>query len=243
MKLVLKSKMCLAVAVIANLSACASTPKLGGDPSLQVTSMSGLPAPRAADVVQNNALYSVGPYDKLSIEVIGIPELSVKEIQVDANGSISVPLAGPVNVSGMTSLQIGQYIANKLRDSYVRDPKVTVNLIETVSHVITVDGKVKRPGVYPVAGGMTLMRSVALAEGIGNDARLNDVVVFRTVDGQRYAALYNLAAIRRGRYPDPAIYANDIIMVGDNASNRLFRDLLTGVPAILTPIIILLTQS
>ena len=87
------------------------------------------------------------------------------------------------------------------------------------------------------------MRSVALAEGISTDARLNDVVVFRTVNGQRFAALYNLGAIRRGRYPDPAIYANDIIMVGDNASSRLFKDIISAVPGILTPIIILLTQT
>ena len=109
--------------------------------------MSDLPAPVAADIAKNNALYSVGPYDKLIIDVMGIPELSVKEIQVDANGSISVPLAGPVNVLGMTSAQVEQYIAARLRQNYVRDPKVTVNLTETVSHAITVDGKVKRPGV------------------------------------------------------------------------------------------------
>ena len=243
MKLAFRSKMWLSVAVLSTVSACATTPKVGGDPSLQVPAMAELPVPEAADVTKPTGLYSVGPYDKLTIDVVGLPELSVKDIQVDANGSISFPLAGPVNVSGMTSAQVEQLIAARLRENYVRDPKVTVNLIESVSHAITIDGEVKRPGMYPVAGGMTLMKSVALAQGTTQDARLNEVVVFRTVGGQRYAALYNLGAIRRGRYPDPTIYANDIVMVGDAASKRLFKDLLTAVPALLTPIVILLTQN
>lgn len=243
MNFVFSAKLCLSAIALAGLSCCVTTPKIGGDPELQVTSMSGLPVPGAGDIARNNSLYTVGPYDKLTIDVWGVSDLSVKEIQVDANGAISVPLAGSMKISGMTSAQIESVIEDRLRHSYVRNPKVSVNLVDTVSHVITVDGSVKRPGVYPVSGGMTLMRSIALAEGVGLDARLNDVVVFRTVDGKRYAALYNLAAIRRGRYPDPDIYANDIVMVGDAASRRLFKDLLTGVPAILTPIVLLLTQG
>jgi len=243
MKLVLKTTLSLSIIALASLSACASNPKIGGDPALQVASTDALPAPGPVDIAKSNNLYTVGPYDKLTIDVWGMSELSIREIRVDANGAISVPLAGPMTVSGMTSSQLERAIEERLRENYIRNPKVSVNLTEMVSHAITVDGSVRRPGVYPVAGGMTLMRSIALAEGIGNDARLDDVVVFRTVDGKRYAALYNLGAIRRGRYPDPAIYANDIVMVGDAASKRLFKDLLTAVPGILTPIVILLTQN
>lgn len=243
MKLVFCIELSISVAVMAILTACASTPNIGGDPALQVSNIADLPVPGPSDLVHGSDLYTVGPYDELAIEVWGMPELSVKDIRVDANGSVSVPLVGPMTVSGLTPGQLKKIIEDRLRANYVRNPKVTVNLTEMVSHAVTVDGSVKRPGVYPIAGGMTLMRSIALAEGVGNDARLNDVVVFRTVDGKRYAALYNLGAIRRGRYPDPAIYANDIVMVGDAASRRLFKDLLTAVPAVLTPIVILLTQG
>ena len=75
---------------------------------------------------------------------------------------------------------------------------MTVNLKETVSQVITVDGQVTEPGLYPVVGRMTLMRAVATAKGLSEFAKLNDVVVFRTVKGQKLAALYDLHAIRRG---------------------------------------------
>jgi polysaccharide export outer membrane protein len=243
MKLVRKATLGLSIIALASLSACASIPKIGGDPALQIASIDALPPPGANDIAKSNNLYTVGPYDKLAIDVWGLSELSVREIRVDANGTISVPMVGPMTVTGMTSSQLEKAIQERLRENHIRNPQVSVNLTEMVSHSITVDGSVKRPGVYPVAGGMTLMRSIAVAEGVVTDARLDDVVVFRTVDGKRYAALYNLGAIRRGRYPDPAIYANDIVMVGDDASRRLFKDLLTAVPAILTPIVILLTQN
>jgi polysaccharide export outer membrane protein len=68
------------------------------------------------------------------------------------------------------------------------------------------------------------------------------VVIFRTIEGQRYAGLYNLKAIRRGTYSDPAVFANDIVVVGDSKARRLFKDLIQVAPALLTPIIILLTR-
>ena len=243
MKFIERSRAYLALAAIAGLTACAGKPQIGGDPTLEVQSLANLPTPKVSDYKKAPGLYSVGPYDKLAIDVWGIPELSVKSIMVDVNGYISFPLAGAVQVAGLNPAQIEQELATRLKESYVRNPRVTVNVVELVSNTITVDGQVRRPGAYPVPNGMTLMQSVALAEGVTNEARLNDVVVFRTVGGQRYAALYNLGAIRRGQYPDPEIYANDIVMVGDAASRRLFKDLLTAVPALLTPIVILLTQN
>jgi polysaccharide biosynthesis/export protein len=134
-------------------------------------------------------------------------------------------------------------LARRLAGNYVRDPQVTVNLEETVSQVVTVDGQVTRPGLYPVIGRMTLMRAVANAGGTAEFARLDDVVVFRTVAGQRYAALYNLRAIRRGVYADPEIFANDIVVVGDSQARRIFRDILQAAPLITTPIIALVQNG
>jgi polysaccharide export outer membrane protein len=119
---------------------------------------------------------------------------------------------------------------------------VTVNLKETTSHVFTIDGQVTQPGSYPVVGTMTLMRAVAAAKGVGDYAKLEDVVVFRTVGGKPLAALYNLAAIRRGLYADPPIYPNDVIIVGDSKARRLFQQLLQIGPLLTTPLILALEQ-
>jgi polysaccharide export outer membrane protein len=115
-------------------------------------------------------------------------------------------------------------------------------LEETTSQVFTVDGQVTQPGSYPAIGNITLMRAVATAKGVGEFARMDDVVVFRTVDGKPLAALYNLGAIRRGIYPDPKIYANDVIIVGDSNARRMFQKFLQVAPLLTTPLILALER-
>lgn len=221
------------------LAGCASTPRLGGDSDLKVYAGTQLPAPDRMDLTAEARPYFVGPFDKLKIDVFGIAELSQREVQVDEAGKISFPPAGSIDVAGKTLAEIEAVLAQHLRASYVRDPQVTATLQQAVSQVITIEGEVKSPGIYPVFGRMTLLRSMALANGVGEFAKLDDVVVFRTVQGQRYAALYNLKAIRHGAQPDPEIYANDIVMVGDSTGRRLFKDVLTLMPLITTPIILI----
>ena len=221
------------------LSACAGRSAIGESSSISVVDNGSLPAPSRADLLAANRPYLIGPFDKLSIDVFGIEELTRKEVQTDASGRISFPLIGVVEASGRTPGELAGIIENRLRGRFIRNPQVTVNLEETVSQVITVDGQVGNPGLYPVVGRMTLMRAVATAGGTAEFAKLNDVVVFRTVEGQQLAGLYNLKAIRRGNYSDPEVFANDVIIVGDSQARRIFKDVLQASPLITTPLIIL----
>lgn len=225
------------------LGACATTQPLRTSEAVTVLPSAELPPPQGSDLFSQDRPYLVGPFDKLKIDVFGIPELSERIVQVDAGGRASFPLAGSFQAAGLTPNQIAEELTRRLAGNYIRDPQVTVNLEETVSQVVTVDGQVVRPGLYPVVGRMTLMRAVATAGGTGEFARLDDVVVFRTVAGQRYAALYNLRAIRRAAYADPEIFANDIVVVGDSQARRLFRDVLQATPLLLTPIVALIQNS
>lgn len=227
--------------VLLSLSACSGQRALGGDAGLVVQS-GPLPAPERSDLVSQDRPYLIGPFDKLTIDVFGIEDLSKKEVQTDAGGRISFPLAGTLEAAGKTPSELEDLIEERLRGKYVRDPQVTVNLKETVSQVITVDGQVKEPGLYPVVGRMTLMRAVATAKGLDEFAKLNDVVVFRTVSGQRMAALYNLEAVRRGAYADPEVFANDVVIVGESKARRIFKDVLQASPLIVTPIVALLQR-
>ena len=222
---------------VALVAACATTPKLGGDPGLKIYQASALPVPDGVDEATGERIYYLGPYDKLSIDVIGIPEISQREVQVDASGKISLPYAGHVEVSGRTTQEVEKLLASSLRASYILDPQVTVNLKESVSQLVTVEGQVARPGLYPTMGHLSLLRAMALAGGTPEYSKLNDVVVFRTVQGQRLAALYDLNQIRHGAYPDPEVFPDDVIMVGDDKARRLFKDVLQALPAALTPII------
>jgi len=235
-------KIALPLLALSLLAGCAGPGQLGGASNVQV--MQGdLPAPDRSDLLGESRPYLIGPFDKLMIDVFGIEELSKKEVQTDASGRISFPLAGIIEAAGKTPAEIEDEIEARLRSRYVRDPQVTVNLKETVSQVITVDGQVKKPGLYPVIGKMTLMRAVATAEGTAEFAKLDDVVIFRTVKGQQLAALHNLKAIRRGNYQDPEVFANDVVVVGDSQARRLFRDALQVVPLLTTPLIIALQNS
>ena len=224
-------------------SACAGGPtKLGGHPSVKVVESATLPEPDRSDLVGQSRPYLIGPFDKLVINVFGIEELSKQEVQTDASGRISFPLAGVIEAAGKTPAEVETVLEQRLRERFVRNPRVTVNLKETVSQVITVDGQVTEPGLYPVIGRMTLMRAVATAKGASEYAKLDDVVVFRTVKGQRYAALYNLRAIRTGAYPDPEVFANDVVVVGDSKGRRIFKDFIQLIPALTTPIVLALQR-
>lgn len=233
-------KRLLLILLALHLTACASGPRLQGSPSVRIADATSLPPPQQRDLVAQNRPYLIGPFDKLSIDVFGIAELSNREVTADAGGRISFPIAGVIEAAGRTPAEVEQEIEDRLRRGYVRDPQVTVNLRETVSQTVTVDGQVKVPGLYPVVGRMTLMRAVATARGTDEFAKLDDVVIFRTVGGQKMAALYNLKAIRRGAYEDPEVFANDVVVVGDSPGRRLFRDALSVLPILATPIFLLL---
>lgn len=204
-----------------------------------------LPAPDRTDLGAASVVssYSLGAYDEIRIDVFGIDALSNQNVQVDASGRIAFPLVGTIEAAGKTPGELATVIQSGLRTSHVRNPQVTVNLTKSVSQLITVEGEVKEPGIYPVLGKMTLLRAIASAKGTTEFSKLNEVVVFRTVDGKSYAALYDIRAVRRGAYADPEIYPGDIVMVGESRGRRLFKDFLQVAPLLSTPIIVALQNN
>lgn len=219
------------------LSACGGKMPLVSSQHLTVVPDSKLlPAPNRQDLTASDRPSLVGPLDTIQVDVFNVPELS-REMQVDASGRISIPLVGTIDARGKTAEELASAIEASLRGRYVRNPEVTINIKSSVSQVVTVDGQVVEPGLYPVTNQMTLMRAISSAKGLSEFARQDDVVILRTVDGRRMAGLYNIGAIRRGVYDDPAIYANDVIVVGDSPQRRLFRDFVSLTPLIAAPLI------
>lgn len=230
-------KMFVRAATAALLLGACSSPKMGMSPELTFQKGVDLPAPTRADVAAAERPYLVGPFDKLKIDVFGVEQLQNKEYQIDASGRLSFPFAGTIEAGGLTPQEISEELAGRLRGQVIRDPQVTVNLIETVSQLVTVEGAVRRPGRYPAIGEQTLLRTIAIAEGTTDVAKLENVLVFREVNGQRYVGAYNLKAIRLGNYSDPQVYANDVVVVGDSSARKLFRDL---SPLMISPLVVLL---
>lgn len=230
---------CLPLTLLA-LPSCAST-ELVDTGQVAITSAEALPPPTFADLTDGTRPHYVGPFDQISVDVLGLPQFS-RQVRVDASGHIAVPLAGSVEVTGRSPEQIAQLVEQRLRNSYVRDPHVTVTVLETVSQTITVDGEVRVPGLYPVIGRMTLMRAIASAQGTTDIARTSHVVVFREVNGQQMAALYDLRAIRLGAYQDPDVYTNDLVVVGESNARRLFPQILQAAGLLMTPVVTVLNN-
>lgn len=231
----------LAICGLGVMASC-SSPKLVGSANVQVVPGGNFPPPTRSDLTAGTNAYLIGPFDELQIDVFGVGELS-KKVQTDSSGRLSLPLAGTIEAAGMTPEELANEIENRLRGRYVRDPQVTVNLEETVSQVVTVDGEVGQPGLYPVVGRMTLMRAIATAKGTTEYARTTHVVVFREVGRQKLAALYDLRAIRQGIYEDPEVYANDVVYVGESQARRLFRDFIAASGLLITPLVAILDNN
>lgn len=220
-----------------SIGACGRHEPLVSNGQLTVVEGSSvLPAPNRRDLTAADRPALIGPLDTIQVDVFNVPELS-REMQVDASGGIAMPLIGTIDARGRTAGELAGAIEAALRGRYVRNPEVTVNIKSSVSQVVTIDGQVVEPGLYPVTNQMTLLRAIASAKGLSEFARQEDVVVLRTVEGRKMAGLYNIAAIRRGAYDDPAIYANDVIVVGDSPQRRLFRDFVSLAPLLAAPLI------
>jgi polysaccharide export outer membrane protein len=227
---------CLAAIGSALLVGCARQEPIRSTANLTVVETAALPSPGREDLVAPDRPSYIGPLDTINVEVFNTPELT-RDVVVDSGGRVSIPLVGTIDANGLTAPELARRIDDGLRGKYVRNPQVTVSIKGSVSQVVTVDGAVERPGSYPVTNQATLMRILAQSGGLTEFAKIDDVVILRMVGGKRMAGLYNISQIRRGAYLDPSIYPNDVVVVGDSPSRRLFRDALAVAPILAAPLI------
>ncbi len=211
------------LAVASLLSACSNKPVLPEGAAAYQT----FPAPTGTQAIAN---YFIGPLDTLSVTVFQEPDLTANSIQVDASGNVLLPLIGQVKASDKTSTQLADEIAQKLSARYLTNPQVSVIVADSVSQRVTVNGSVIEPGVYAIKGRTTLIDALAMAKGTSRVAALNEVAVFRIVNGQRVGGLFDVGKINRGMAPDPEIVGNDTIVVGLSNVKSAWRDILTAAP-------------
>lgn len=219
----------LAVFVMAAIVGGCGGPRMDID---QMTAAQPVDLQSVATVAAPAAEYRIGVGDKLDVRVFQVADLSFEELVVDTSGNINMPLIGGVRGAGRTAGEMSADIAERLATRYLRDPQVTVTVKEAASQKVTVDGAVTKPGVYEMRGSTSLLQAVAMAEGPTNVADLTQVAVFRTLDGQRSVAVFDLAAIRQGRASDPAVFGDDVIVVDTSRLSSTLRNLIGVVPAL-----------
>jgi len=146
------------------------------------TSTGTLPPPVSATEGQQGAAtlepgdYVLAAGDKLRINVFRHEDLS-GEFELDGRGNFSMPLIGQVAANGLTSTELEQRIADKLKDGYLVDPQVSIEVLTYRPFYIL--GEVNSPGSYEYSNGMTVLNGVALAGGFTYRANQEDITVQR----------------------------------------------------------------
>ena len=219
---------------VAGGCASSSSGALRSGTARAVTATTSLPAPdttTASGAYTGVPDYRIGALDLLQISVFQLEDLD-REVRVNSSGMVSLPLIGAVAAGGRTVAELEKEIARRLSESYLQNPQVSVFVKEFTSQRVTVEGAVTKPGIFPITGKTSLLQAIAMSEGLTTLADAQSVIVFRTIEGQRMAALFDLKAIRAGEAEDPLIYGDDIIVVdqsGPRTALKTITDTLRGI--------------
>lgn len=183
--------------------------------------------------------YRIGSDDILRIQIYHEPGLSLEDARVSAAGAVRLPLIGDVPVAGLSAGEAADVIAGRFGQRYLVSPQVTIFVKTAVTRRITVDGEVREPGLFPIEGRIGLLQAVALAKGPTRLASLGQIVVVRQGEAGRQAAMFDLAAIRKGMAPDPEILPGDVVIVGLSRAKAILGGVALAAPALATGFIAL----
>jgi polysaccharide biosynthesis/export protein len=142
--------------------------------------------------------YIIHPEDVLDISVWNQTNLSFKGLPVRPDGKISLPLINDVQAAGLTAMQLGQSIAQRLK-SYVKDPLVTVVITGVNSQRYYVLGEVGHAGVFPLLPGLTALQALSAAGGFSQFANTKKIYILRDVNGKEEKFPFNYKAVIRGK--------------------------------------------
>jgi polysaccharide biosynthesis/export protein len=157
----------------------------------------------AVAVPAQGARYTLDAGDRLRIVVFGQEGLT-NSYAVDAGGNITMPLIGSVKARGLTGAELSAAVAARLRQGFIREPHVAVEI--EAHRPFFILGEVTVPGQYPFVPNMTVETAVAIAGGFSPRAKREGVTLSRNVGGQLFRGAIPLT------YP---IQPGDTIVVGE----------------------------
>lgn len=175
--------------------------------------------------------FRLAPLDIIEVRVFDVERVS-GTFQIDPEGNVELPLLGALDAKGYTSFEFARLLERRYGERYLQNPQVSVQIKTSFGQKVTVDGAVQKPGVFEIRGATTLMQVLALAGGASETADLRRVVIFRTIEGQRKAAGFDMIKIRAGEAPDPAVFGNDIIVVDGSDAAMGWREMVRSLPAL-----------
>jgi len=155
---------------------------------------------------------TLGPGDIFEARVYGEKDLS-GEFRVSSEGTIHFPLLGQTAVQNLSPSEVATLLQDQLRDGYLREPYVTVRIVQYNSKKIFVLGQVNKPGTFPFEGKMNIIQAITLAGGFTNMARKNSVIVTRAEGTVEQRIRVTVDRISDGLAPNYALQTEDIVYV------------------------------
>ena len=169
---------CLLFAV---LPGCAGAPPRelpdGGAPPAAPPSVRALPA------FQGGPDYRIGPEDNIRVSVWDNRELSL-DLIVRPDGKISIPLIQDVEAEGLTTMELGERIRKKLL-AFIKEPQVSIIVLQVNAPKYYVIGSVVRPGTYPLRNETSVLQALAVAGGFSQFASPRSIKLIRNNAGKQ----------------------------------------------------------
>jgi len=193
--------------------------KLGGEKLLRILGvlvfciMASIFRPYPASA--QGSEYILNPGDILDVSVWKDEEMT-REVLVLPDGSISFPLAGHLNVAGMSARLVQEELIKRIK-KYISEPVLTVSVNQVVGNKIFVIGQVKNPGEFPVSRPTDVMQALSLAGGLTPFGDEDDIKILRREGGKQVAVGFDYSDVKRGNKLEQNIILRpgDVVVVPD----------------------------
>ncbi len=205
----LRNYLMVGLALFAALSAVAKDKKKDNKGKEQAVAPAADAVAAAPTASANAEEYRIGPQDVLQVTVWKEPDVS-GSVPVRPDGKISIALLNDVQASGLTPIQLGADIAERLR-KYLAEPRVTVTVTQMNSQRFYVMGEVARVGAYPLLPNETVLQGLSSAGGFSQYANAAKIYILRPQGGKQVKYSFNYRLVIRGEHPEQNIQ----LMPGD----------------------------
>lgn len=155
----------------------------------------------------------LGPGDKLELTIFYGSEASKSTYSLDSSGKMEVRFIGSVAASGKTATEVQQEIQTRLADGYLREPVVSLIVVEINSLKCSVFGQVSQNGLVKFTPGMTITEAIARSGGFTPLARKNLVKVTRIQKGKKEIYKIPVELIAAGERPNFPMMPGDEVFV------------------------------
>jgi polysaccharide biosynthesis/export protein len=156
---------------------------------------------------------TLGPGDKLQLTIFYGSKENKATYTLDGSGQMEVQFIGTVSANQKTTQDVQKEILDRLKDGYLRDPVVSLTVVEINSLRCSVFGQVSRSGSIRFTPGMTITEAIAQSGGFSPLARKNMVKVTRVREGTKETYKIPVELIAEGRRPNFPMMPGDEVFV------------------------------